>query len=678
MIPLRPWLAPALLLLLVACAAPTGSLEIDVHGLPTGLDASITVTGPGNYGQSVMGSTTLAGLTPGTYEVIAAPLTTAAISSEYVATITPARLDVVAGETATTQIAYALRGGTLTIGISGLPLGLDADVNVTGPDAFTRDVSATTVLAVTPGGYSATANAVTDGSSNYTPTVTGSPAEVSSAAGAGIDISYEVVTGGLDIAISGLPSGLEADVLLEGIDGFSVDLTGSATVTDLPPGRYGVTVRDVSIGLSTYASSVMGTSVEVASSTSTSLDILYELVLGTLDVTIGGLPAGLHADVLVEGPSGYAKTLTSSTTLVDLALGEYELSVSPTDLSGPPIDPIVSGIYDPSDPQPITLQVASGGNAAAVTYQVRSSFGKLWTTHNDSTTTIVTGIAAEDLVSTGAPTPAATISGARTFNEGIAFDGDGNAWITNGDRLEQYLAADLATDGSPTPNISIEGVASPIALAFDALGNLFVLNADFFDSTIVVFTPNQLLTGGNLVPAVTISGSLDFSVGLAFDASGNLWVANGIGDTVVRFGASQLTSGGSPDPEAIIMDDGSGDLEAPTGVAFDAAGNLWVVSRARAAILKFEDPGSLSGPVSPTADVVLEGVDLPTGLAFDNSGSLWVSNSPSGNLLRFEGVGSLSGTVTPTANAVITGAAGINLGMIAFYPPPADLPIVTP
>jgi hypothetical protein len=50
-------------------ALATGVLEVAVAGLPAGLDAAVTVQGPGGYSQAVRRDTSLVGLFPGTYVV---------------------------------------------------------------------------------------------------------------------------------------------------------------------------------------------------------------------------------------------------------------------------------------------------------------------------------------------------------------------------------------------------------------------------------------------------------------------------------------------------------------------------------------------------------------------------------------------------------------------------------
>lgn len=247
-----PLLSALVLLILAGCAVPpeppvpTGSLQITITGLPTNQEADISVNGPGNYGTILTQGTTLSGLMPGSYSVQAGVITVTAVTSEFVATITPPSATVVADETATVMVDYALAGGTLAVAISGLPSGVDADVTVNGPDAFSQDFSTSTVLPdVAPGEYSAVASSVTDGSNTYTPTVLGSPAEVSSSSGAGIEVSYTLDVGSLEVTILGLPGGVDADVLVAGANGFSQLVTQSTTLLDLTPGLYSLSAETV-------------------------------------------------------------------------------------------------------------------------------------------------------------------------------------------------------------------------------------------------------------------------------------------------------------------------------------------------------------------------------------------------------------------------------------------------
>ncbi|HKU60942.1 MAG TPA: hypothetical protein VJQ44_06985 [Gemmatimonadales bacterium] len=60
--------------------------------------------------------------------------------------------------------------GSLALAVSGLPNGTSADVHVTGPDGFARDVAASATLSgLTPGGYVVTASVVMSGTQAYAP-----------------------------------------------------------------------------------------------------------------------------------------------------------------------------------------------------------------------------------------------------------------------------------------------------------------------------------------------------------------------------------------------------------------------------------------------------------------------------------------------------------------------------
>jgi hypothetical protein len=80
----------------------TGALEVTITGLPAQQSASVTVSGPGGYSATLTGSTTLLGLFPGTYVVVATSVAAGvpfgpsppSQNVDVVATLTPARASV--------------------------------------------------------------------------------------------------------------------------------------------------------------------------------------------------------------------------------------------------------------------------------------------------------------------------------------------------------------------------------------------------------------------------------------------------------------------------------------------------------------------------------------------------------------------------------------------------------
>jgi hypothetical protein len=108
--------ASVLLALMVACGGSgdeepevtelLGSLSVSVSGLPTGVEADITITGPSNFNQSVIATTTLANLVPGSYTVTAADVSVN--NSNYLVDMSSQSVTVLSSQTATVELLYTL------------------------------------------------------------------------------------------------------------------------------------------------------------------------------------------------------------------------------------------------------------------------------------------------------------------------------------------------------------------------------------------------------------------------------------------------------------------------------------------------------------------------------------------------------------------------------------------
>ena len=127
----------------------------------------------------------------------------------------------------------------------------------------------------------------------------------------------------------------------------------------------------------------------------------------------------------------------------------------------------------------------------------------------------------------------------------------------------------------------------------------------------------------------TFASGFDDPVGLAFDAAGNLYVANAGNGTV-----SKVT------PAGVVSTFASG-FNDPVGLAFDAAGNLYVANAGNNTVSEVTPAGVVSTFAS--------GFDGPVGLAFDSAGNLYVANAGDNTVSE----------VTP-AGVVSTFASGFN------------------
>ena len=318
-----------------------------------------------------------------------------------------------------------------------------------------------------------------------------------------------------------------------------------------------------------------------------------------------------------------------------------------------------------------------------VRYTEIPSSGTLWLGASDTpSTATLLGYDPADLAATGVTSAAvaANISG----SDGFTFDPYGNVWVTGATTADppvaRYPAAALATDGNKIPDIVINspsfgaGIPGPKVLAFDLSGNLWV--SVVAGNKVVGFSPGQLAATGNPTAAVEERG-IAAPAGIAFDATGNMWVAANGTSTVVRIDAAHLTTSGigadltiiARTPPPVI-----GALSSPLGIAFDAAGNLWVSYDGALARLTPSDlAGSGAKTITPTVQIVLDVQSLPYGIAFDEGGSLWYADRAG----RFACLGAgqlvISGPATP--NIVIASPDLGYAGWFAIYPAPAFTPL---
>ncbi|HZI30598.1 MAG TPA: hypothetical protein VFD64_20715 [Gemmatimonadaceae bacterium] len=148
----------------VAYAIVTGSIAIDVTGLPQGSAAAITVTGPSGYYQQVTATGTLSRLTPGSYSVSTSSVS-ATNGHVYSGTPLGQTINVFAAESPRNVNArYTLSTGALEVTVAGLPGQQGGSVAVSGPGGFSATVTATTTLVgLFPGSYSVLGSPVTAG-----------------------------------------------------------------------------------------------------------------------------------------------------------------------------------------------------------------------------------------------------------------------------------------------------------------------------------------------------------------------------------------------------------------------------------------------------------------------------------------------------------------------------------
>ena len=271
-------------------------------------------------------------------------------------------------------------------------------------------------------------------------------------------------------------------------------------------------------------------------------------------------------------------------------------------------------------------------------------------------------------------TPSATLF---TLNS-VAFDDFGAMWVASQDDsvLVGFIQGSLTSSRSRSAKIVIKSnarsLSAPSGLAFDPQNRLWVSNAE--TGTLVRYDAEQLEQGGSPAPAVVLA-NMGHPNALAFDAQGALWVADTRNHRLVKFASAKLEMSGSPTPD-VQLSGASSSLEAPSGLAFDRSGRLWVTDPGRQTLVAYS-AAQLAASGSPVPAVILAGTSesagIPTGIAFDAEDDLWVV-SGEGSLRQYDHTElAASGAPRPTITLRIQDR--VLFWSIAFWPKPAGLPL---
>jgi sugar lactone lactonase YvrE len=376
------------------------------------------------------------------------------------------------------------------------------------------------------------------------------------------------------------PSGLTANVTVTGPNGYSKSVSATTTLTGLALGSYTVTAAAVATP---------------------------DPIVGVLETgAVSGSPVTVTA-----GKATDTATVTYSPRVGSGGLWTANFASGVlTELSGAQLAAGTSGAA--------TTAIGPGGSqGAGIAFDAK---GNVWVSKFISDSIIE--FPAAQLGASGSPSPGVVITGSALNDPaGLAFDGNGNLWVVNaGHTVIEYTASQLTASGSPAPAVVDTTSGEGFGLAFDGSGNLWVVAA----GSLVEYSASQLSASGTPTPAITIgddgSNSLGSPLGMAIDAAGSIWVANGndIPYTLVKFSASQLTASGTPVPSVTLTANGTS-IDGPGALALDASGNLWLSNlNGGSPLVEFAASQLVAnGSPTPAITVTSSSLNRPWGLAFN-------------------------------------------------------------
>ncbi len=310
------------------------------------------------------------------------------------------------------------------------------------------------------------------------------------------------------------------------------------------------------------------------------------------------------------------------------------------------------------------------------------------------------------LISTVAGTGVATFSGdgsaavSAGINQpgGLELDAIGNLYIadTGNNRVRKLTAstgvistvagngtAPFSGDGSAATSAGISG---PLGLALDASGNLYIADTGnnrvrkLTAATGVISTVagNGTATfGGDGSPAV--SAGIGGPSGIALDAANNLYIAdtgnNRIREVNAATGVISTIAGNGN--ATFAGDNGSAvtaGLNGPSGIALDAANNIYVADTANNRVRKIDGTTgnvlTVAGAGNPVYNgdggpAVNAGLNKPTGVGLDLSGNLYIADSANQAVRKVGGLMFGQTISFPALSGVTLGSSPITVSATA-------------
>ncbi len=279
--------------------------------------------------------------------------------------------------------------------------------------------------------------------------------------------------------------------------------------------------------------------------------------------------------------------------------------------------------------------------------------------------------------------------------EGVAVDAAGNLYIADTfnsrvrkvapDGTMSTFAANgypgFSGDGGPAASATL---FFPTDLALDRAGNLLI--ADFGDSRIREVAGGIITTlagGPALAPAVdgAVATAIRLSgpTGVAADGAGNVYFAEGsvgsgsglaAGDfRIWRVGPDgTLRSVAGNGSDSFSGDEGAASraqLNSPSGMALDAAGNLYFADTRNHRVRRISPGGTittvagnaLAGFSGDGGPATLAELNTPTAVALDARGDLYIADSANNRVRRVAPDGTIA-TVAGNGNAALFGDGG--------------------
>ena len=216
----------------------------------------------------------------------------------------------------------------------------------------------------------------------------------------------------------------------------------------------------------------------------------------------------------------------------------------------------------------------------------------------------------------------------------LTIDASGNLYVAEGTGDARKITPQGVVSLLPG---SASAFAVPNGIAIDSAKNVYV--SDYQTNLIIKITQagTESVVAGNGIGNVNGKGtgaSFHYPAGMAADASGNIYIADGENNLIRKMtpdGTVTTFAGSGNNAHA----DGTGtgaSFRVPWGLAFDAAGNLYVADRGDGRIRKITSAGVVTTVAGNGTTATVNGIGTnasfydPYALAVDTKGNIYVAD----------------------------------------------------
>lgn len=463
--------------------------------------------------------------------------------------------------------------------------------------------------------------------------------------------------------------------------------TASPTLTSFSPtsGTAGTSVTLTGTNFSTTVASntvkFNGTAATVSAATATSLTVSVPAgaTTGKITVQVGSQTATSADDfTLISAP---APTITSFSPTSGAA--GASVTIIGTNFSASVVNNLVKfndivALPTAATATSLTVIAPEGGSTGKITVQVGTQTA---TSVNDfvyTTTTIST------LAGTGLFGFVDGVGAAAQFNQpiGLAVDAAGNVYVADFEnhRIRKVsptgTVSTLAGDGTAgfaDGNGTAAKFLGPRDIDVDASGNLYI--ADAFNNRIRKITPTgtvSTIAGDGTRGSADgngVSAQFDGPSGIAVDAAGNMYVADNINHRIRKITPTGTVSTLAGDTSTVGSSLGSTDevgpearFNVPNGIAVDAAGNVYVADTGNNRIRKITPDGTVS-TLAGSSSGFTDGVGTaarfndPAGIALDAGGNIYVADSDNNRIRKITSTGTVSTVAGGTLQGFTDGSS---------------------